>query len=209
MNNTEDAAYHKRNLPHFYIPNECYFITFCLWAKLPYTKMKRLKEHYDHARDSLDEDENRSDKEYRLWKSYFNAIDTLLQSSDPEHQYLRDDRLAEIVANSMHFYNKSDYNLHCYCVMPNHAHFVFTLNEKAHSISKIMKSIKGFTARECNKILNRKGQFWQDESYDHILRNEREFENIIYYVLNNPVKAGFVEKWRDWQWNYLAEIPIL
>jgi len=69
-------------------------------------------------------------------------------------------------------------------------------------VTGILRKLKGATAREANKILNRTGQFWHHESYDHVVRNEKELERIINYVLNNPVKAGFVKKWDDWEWNY-------
>ena len=65
-----------------------------------------------------------------------------------------------------------------------------------------MFSIKRYTARQANIILNREGNFWQHESYDHIVRNETELSNIIRYILMNPVKAGLVSDWREWQWNY-------
>jgi REP-associated tyrosine transposase len=66
----------------------------------------------------------------------------------------------------------------------------------------IMKSLKGYTAWECNRALGGKGTFWQPESYDHIVRDSEEFHRIVNYVLNNPVKAGLVKDWRDWKWNY-------
>jgi REP element-mobilizing transposase RayT len=65
-----------------------------------------------------------------------------------------------------------------------------------------MQSLKWYTAKECNKILNCTGQFWQHESYDHVVRNEEELNRIIEYILNNPVKAGLVETHEDWKWNY-------
>ena len=69
------------------------------------------------------------------------------------------------------------------------------------SLSKIMHSLKGRSARECNLILNRKGQFWEHESFDHVIRAGK-FDKTIRYVLNNPVKAGLVKHWREWPWNY-------
>jgi REP-associated tyrosine transposase len=68
-----------------------------------------------------------------------------------------------------------------------------------------MKSLKGFTAWECNRALGRKGTFWQQESYDHVIRDSAEFQRIVRYVLNNPVKAGLVKDWREWKWNYRRE----
>lgn len=86
--------------------------------------------------------------------------------------------------------------------MSNHVHVLFTLFENSRSVSKIMQSIKRYSARQANKILNRTGSFWQAESYDHIVRDEKEYYRVIKYILNNPVKVGLVEKWEDWEFTY-------
>jgi REP element-mobilizing transposase RayT len=65
-----------------------------------------------------------------------------------------------------------------------------------------MHSLKRRTATESNRVLQRRGQFWHRESYDHIVRDEKELNRIRNYVLNNPVKAGLVERWQDWPWTY-------
>ncbi|MDR9365343.1 MAG: hypothetical protein RI575_08395, partial [Balneolaceae bacterium] len=70
-------------------------------------------------------------------------------------------------------------------------------------ITKILESLKKFTARRCNKILNRTGQtFWQAESYDHVVRDEDELERIIRYVIYNPVKSKLVTDWREWKFTF-------
>ncbi|MFQ5639421.1 MAG: hypothetical protein ACE5IR_15660, partial [bacterium] len=56
-----------------------------------------------------------------------------------------------------------------------------------------------------NKLLHREGQFWYHENYDHYIRDEREFRNVNHYILNNPVKAGLVEDYRDWKHYWLNE----
>jgi len=43
---------------------------------------------------------------------------------------------------------------------------------------------------EANLLLGRTGAFWQHESYDHWVRNEREFNRIVAYIEENPVSAG-------------------
>ena len=68
---------------------------------------------------------------------------------------------------------------------------------------KIMKKIKGPTAMYCNKFLNRSGQFWERESFDMYVRNEKMLNNVISYILQNPVKAGIVKHWEDFNGNYL------
>jgi len=69
-------------------------------------------------------------------------------------------------------------------------------------LASIMESLKGWTARRCNEALSRQGQFWQHESYDHVIRNQPEWKRVVNYVVNNPVKAGLVAEWQDWKWSY-------
>lgn len=71
-----------------------------------------------------------------------------------------------------------------------------------HSLASIMHSIKRYSAREANLLLGRTGAFWQEESYDRYSRNHEEWRRTIRYVLNNPVKAGLVEEWQAWPWNW-------
>jgi len=72
------------------------------------------------------------------------------------------------------------------------------------ALSKIMFSLKGRSARECNLLLDRRGAFWEHENFDHVIR-KGYFDKTIKYVLNNPVKVGLVEDWQDWRWNYCRE----
>ena len=69
-------------------------------------------------------------------------------------------------------------------------------------LASIMQSLKGWTARQCNLALNRRGQFWQHESFDHVIRNQAEWERVVNYVVSNPVKAGLVKDWEIWKWSY-------
>ena len=86
--------------------------------------------------------------------------------------------------------------------MPNHIHLVFELIEGNKGMSKIMQSLKRTSARKCNLVLNRNGKFWQDESYDRLVRDDKELYFIIQYVLMNPVSAGLVQNWNDWKFTY-------
>ncbi len=64
-----------------------------------------------------------------------------------------------------------------------------------------MHSIKLFTARQCNKRLQTSKRFWQQESYDHWVRDSDEMERIICYVENNPVRAGLVQSPAEWRYS--------
>jgi hypothetical protein len=75
-------------------------------------------------------------------------------------------------------------------------------------LGQITQQIKGATARQANLILGRTGSpFWQDESFDHWVRNPGEGQKIRVYIERNPVVAGLVDKPEDWPWSS-ASRPI-
>ena len=91
------------------------------------------------------------------------------------------------------------YELGAFVVMANHVH-VLLLPRIAPS--RLLQSLKGFTAREANRMLGRTGEpFWQAESYDHWVRDEEEYGRIARYIENNPVKAGLVARAEDYLWS--------
>jgi len=83
--------------------------------------------------------------------------------------------------------------------MANHVHLLI---HPLISPDRLLKSLKGASARHANRLLGRTGEpFWQKESYDHWVRNPAEFEKIRVYIENNPVKAGLVRKPQDFPWS--------
>ena len=83
--------------------------------------------------------------------------------------------------------------------MPNHVH---VLLQPRTALPLITRWLKGSTARQANLTRGRTGKaFWQDESFDHRVRDEEELERIARYVEYNPVSAGLSEKPSDWAWS--------
>ncbi len=136
---------------------------------------------------------------------------------------LRQNEIASIVYEAILFRDQKEYNLFASTIMPNHIHMVFgplcrnnipTYDKSVgrngiptcdKPIFHILQSLKRHTARKCNQILGRSGSFWHDESYDHVTRDEAELAQTIWYVLDNPVKAGLIDSWEKWQWTYLKQ----
>jgi REP element-mobilizing transposase RayT len=125
-----------------------------------------------------------------------------LDSGECGINYLKQIEIANVCKSTIHFPDNKEYKLLSYCIMPNHVHLVFELLQGNKGISKIMQSVKGISAFECNKILFRKGKFWQDESFDRWVRDDKELFFIIRYILLNPVKAGLVKNWYEWENTY-------
>jgi REP element-mobilizing transposase RayT len=114
--------------------------------------------------------------------------------------YLRQPAIAALVVGSI--YKGAEighYDLHAYVIMPNHVHLLI---QPKVSPKDLMKSLKGVTAREANRILHRTGEpFWQKESCDHWMRDEIECQRIRAYIENNPVKAGLVDTPEEHPWS--------
>ena len=117
-------------------------------------------------------------------------------------------KIAACVKNELEKYNGDYYDLQAYCIMPNHVHLLFDTSIQEHSLTnpirldKILKRLKGSSAVKANRLLKKRGSFWQKDSYDHLVRNQREWQRIYAYMLNNPFKAGLVENYYDWPFLY-------
>ena len=68
-----------------------------------------------------------------------------------------------------------------------------------------LRKLKGASARAANQVLGLTGQpFWQDESYDHHVRSQEEFERIENYILQNPVRAGLARVADEYPWSSVS-----
>ncbi len=178
----------RRNLPHLYDNEGIYFITYCLADSFQVSLINNI---YYTTHNRFDE-----------FKEHFQKYDSLLDSFDSDNNYLAKKEIADICKMTLHYPDEEEYRLICYTIMPNHVHLVFELLQGNRGISKIMQGIKGVSARKCNLLLNSKGKFWQDESYDRWVRDDIELYFVIRYVLLNPVKAGYVGDWDNWEYTY-------
>jgi putative transposase len=199
---------YRRHLPHIQPKGGLFFITWTLKGSIPKSKLLTIKKEYESLINKVDKtDEEIKKIKILARKNYINNIDKMLSENYTGPHYMKDERIAKIVTESLHFWDNKSIELYCYCIMSNHVHSVFRLLEGSETdfekrLDEIMHSIKRFSAREANKILNRQGQFWEEESFDYLIRNQQELERIIEYILNNPVKAGLCKNWNDWKWSY-------
>jgi len=119
-------------------------------------------------------------------------MDRLLDTARSGPLHLTRPAIAQLVKESILHYETtlSHYQLHSWVIMANHVHLLVT---PQIPVPQLMKSLKGFTARQANLILHLTGRpFWQDESFDRLVRHETEFSRITRYIESNPVNAGLV-----------------
>ncbi len=131
----------------------------------------------------------------------FQTLDRLLDETRTGARYLAIPAVADEVTESIRHCASivNLYELHAFVVMPNHVHLLITPHD---SLPRILKSVKGFTARRANALLGCTGKtFWLAESFDHLVRDRWEFDAIRRYIEENPVRAMLVGPSEDYRWS--------
>ena len=211
--------FYRRKLPHWQPEGAMYFITFRLANSLPAQVIWDLEEQRERERQAIRlrfSGARLQDELYKLDKKYFGHFDSWLDRCVEESpRWLAEEKVVQIVADELHTLDNERYRLIAYCLMSNHGHVVIDTAEHSfkpthigvtasYPLADTLKLLKGRTARYCNQALGRSGKFWHHESYDHVIRDQGEYERIVWYVLNNPVKAGLAENWEDWKFTFVS-----
>ena len=213
MNRFSYRPYYERNLPHFQPAGATLFVTFRLAGSLPVRVIQELlaqSEQWTLKAQAAADSKSREMIALQAQRALFAHWDQAHDLARTGSRWLAMPEIATLVADALHHLDGQSYELLGFCVMPNHVHSVLTpLNGgdgEPQSMSAVLHSLKSFTAHEANRQLHRQGEFWQHESYDHWVRTAKECRRTLNYVCANPVKAGLVEDWHDWQWTYVREL---
>ncbi len=190
------ASIYTRSLPHWQQAGAAYFVTFRLVDSLPKEVFNRWREELDVALRETAHAANASESEKReaaerISEDYHEKLERHLDEGIGAC-WLRNPEVSAIVENALRHFDGDRYLLGSYVIMPNHVH-VLVRPAMEHKLPDILQSWKSFTAKEANKSLGRSGGFWQDESFDHIVRDEQQLQKFSRYIEENPLKAGLPE----------------
>lgn len=109
--------------------------------------------------------------------------------------------LARVLLNSWGFLRGQErIKLFAFCVMPDHYHLLFCLMP-GEDLSDVLESTNKFTSGKINKVLNRKGRFWQNGFRDHCCRDEDDLHDSCEYIEHNPLRAGLVSHPAEWPYS--------
>ncbi|MBC8096933.1 MAG: transposase [Akkermansiaceae bacterium] len=178
-------GWHERGyLPHFDAPNVTQLVTFNLVDSFP---VKRRTEW-----EFLLKIENDSERRR-----------TLEEWLDRGHGpcWLNQAAIAEVVETELLAGHNRDYQLQTWVIMPNHVHLVVDVRETP--LRQLITIWKGRTAFKCNRLLGRRGSFWQEDYWDTFIRDARHLGTSIRYVESNPAKARLVKDSATWRWSSL------
>jgi len=125
----------------------------------------------------------------------------LTATTHDENPVFTNPEAARIVLSSLHWLEEQGrICLEAAVIMPDHLHFVAGLSDG--NLSVVMQSLKGYSARKINEMLDRKGPLWQPQYHDHAIRKDEVLEEVTLYCLHNPVRAGLVQNFRDYPYWY-------
>lgn len=113
------------------------------------------------------------------------------------------ENIAPIILDALAHYANKRYYLYDHTVMPDHVHLIVqpvASDGTVEPLGEILGDVKSYTAHKINERLERTGSLWLDESYDRLIRNEKEYGKFARYIFENPVKANLVENGEDWPW---------
>ncbi len=155
-----------RRLPHWEQSNRIYFITFRTKDSLPASLFRDQKHLIQEKEQALD----RGHGECHLKNSPCRAM----------------------LEETLRCEDGIQYDLLAYVIMPNHVHILLA-PYRGIELCQLLQAWKSISARKINKMLNRRGAFWMEESFDHIVRSQEKLEKYSQYIQDNPHKAQLQE----------------
>jgi REP element-mobilizing transposase RayT len=169
-------------LPHRDEPGLTQFVTFRLADSFP----ESLRSEWEHLWKIEDDRERRAELEAYLDKGRGECR-------------LRRPEIAKLVEDAVRFFHGQRYDLRAWVLMPNHVHVLFKVDTTP--MAEILESWKKHTAFKANRLLHRRGEFWQVDYWDTFMRNNAHELETRNYIENNPTKAGLVLDPKAWPWS--------
>jgi len=192
-------AYYERQLPHWHPEVAWLFVTWRLYGSLPVDKLKHVPPA-DKLKHVPPADKLKHVPSGEVFRAFDRALDAALHGP----MWLKEPRVASAVCQAIHQAESPRQlcKLGGFVVVSNHVHVLVMPLQPA---SKVTHWIRGVSARNANRILNRTGAaFWQHESFDHWVRSLSEYERILNYIEQNPVRAGLAASSEQWPWSSAA-----
>ncbi len=183
-------------LPHWTKNGSIYAVCFRLADSLPAEVLKSWRTERQAIIETA-RDQRRplsADELKRLEYLYSDRVESYLDAGHGSCT-LGEPEIAEMVENALKHFDGERYRLLAWCIMPNHVHVVLQ-PLRGVELHAVLHSWKLWTARAANKLLNRSGEYWLTEYYDHLVRDEKDLIHAVEYAIGNPEKSGL----NDWIW---------
>jgi len=183
----------RRHLPHWQLDGAVYWVTFRLADSVPQALLREWQAKRAEWLDAYPQpwDAEVLDEYNKLFGDKF---EKWLDDGMGSRALARAD-VKNIVRECLLFSDGTRHTLHAAVIMPTHVHCLLEPHD-GWKLPQLLKSIKGISANKINKLLGKNGTFWQDESFDHIVRSELQYDHYLMYIKENPARAGLkADEW--------------
>ncbi len=177
----------ENRLPHWQQNGAVYFVTFRLADSIPSHVLGQWQDERE-AWLRLHPEPWALQIELEYHRRFSGALEHWLDEGYGSCVLRRRD-CAIIVTETLRHFEGDRAVMISFAVMPNHVHCMFLQNPE-WPLEKLIRSWKGFAAREINKLLGRSGSFWQRDYFDRLIRDQDHFSNCVRYIRRNPLKAN-------------------
>lgn len=178
-------TYYQRTSPHWQPEGTAIFLTWSLHGSVPRCVAAANSETTEGQR--------------------FLVVDRHLDEAATGPTWLKDSRVAASMVETLFLAERQWqlYELFAWVVMCNHVHLLVNPHKPPAEVTRAVQEASG---RAANQILGRSGmRFWQDVSYDHWIRDEKDLDRIARFIEWNPVYGGLVSRIEDWPWSSASE----
>ena len=186
------AKYQGNHVPHWTKGGAIYHISFRLADSVPVAKRQEWEECRKQFAEKKRTGMVLTDDEIRQMKYLYSANVEAYLDSGYGACILRNDGAFAVVRETLLHDNGTRYRIHAFGVMPNHVHVIVEFFDST-MMAKVLQQWKSVSAHRLNRILHRKGDVWQIDSYNHIIRTAEEYAYQMNYVY---VKNAVVGAWR-------------
>ncbi|HVU37297.1 MAG TPA: transposase [Opitutales bacterium] len=113
--------------------------------------------------------------------------------ADRKTQPLANPQIAQsLLASARHNHDQGNWWIRLFLIMPDHVHGLLAF-PPAKAMRKVIAAWKSYTAKTT-------GISWQQDFFDHRIRNLAALEEKELYILNNPMRKNLVKNTSEWPW---------
>ena len=204
----------RNNQPHYQQNSRGVNLTLLVHDAVPQAWLDLLKAHREEEIRLIQSD-ILPDKVFRIAKVHGEtdqALEELMARKHTQEHPFKDSRAAKVAHDYLLSKDGVWFTLHSHSVMSNHLHTQFdpivVQGKSIYPTDVVVGRIKGGISHAVNKALARSGALWAAGYYDRYIRSAAHFNQAYYYNVNNPVKAGIVERWEDHPWTYGRDLSL-
>jgi putative transposase len=128
------------------------------------------------------------------------------------HPILTSHKAIELLSNAFRYTtDRLPFEVVASVILPDHMHFIWTLSEESSDFSTRWRLIKSYftrhwdegriTSESSSRIRKGEREVWQRRFWEHLIRDDLDLSRHIEYIHYNPVKHGYVNSPKDWQFS--------